>query len=145
MQIINTHFGLGRIERLARRGTLLSLLDVAPPEEPLVLLGDFNSRPSSRALQPLRKHLRDLRTTPAVTGPCRTFPTRYPLAAVDHIFVNAALQPISLMVHREAPARVASDHYPLVAELTRAHRSAKNGGDPLDRRRYLAGQIYPYC
>jgi endonuclease/exonuclease/phosphatase family metal-dependent hydrolase len=120
VQIINTHFGLGRLERLTQARHIADLLDGAPAEA-LVLLGDFNSRPSSRALQPLRKHLRDLRTTPAVTGPCRTFPTRYPLVAVDHIFASAALHPISLMVHRQALARVASDHYPLIAELSRTH------------------------
>jgi endonuclease/exonuclease/phosphatase family metal-dependent hydrolase len=39
------------------------------------------------------------------------------MLAVDHIFVNAALQPLSLTVHRSAIAQIASDHFPLVAEL----------------------------
>jgi endonuclease/exonuclease/phosphatase family metal-dependent hydrolase len=121
VQIINAHFGLGRVERLVQARHISGLLEAAPLNEPLVLLGDFNSRPSSRALHPLRKHLRDLRTTPAVTGSCRTFPTRYPLVSVDHIFVSAALHPVSLKVHRQALARIASDHYPLVAELARTH------------------------
>ncbi len=63
VQIINTHFGLGRSERRTQARHIAELIEAAPREEPLVLLGDFNSRPSSRALQPLRKHLRDLRTT----------------------------------------------------------------------------------
>jgi len=119
VQIINTHLGLGRAERFLQARHLADLLGDVPPAQPLVLLGDFNSRPSSRALQLLRQHLRDLRTALPATGPCRTFPARYPIAAVDHIFVNAALLPISLEVHRAALARVASDHYPLVAELAR--------------------------
>ena len=119
VQVVNTHFGLGRTERLLQAQHLTELLGVVSAEEPLVLLGDFNSRPTSRALQPLRQHLHDVRTSLAGAGLCRTFPARYPLVAVDHIFVSAALRPISLEVHRQALARVASDHYPLVAELTR--------------------------
>ena len=38
--------------------------------------------------------------------------------AVDHIFVNAALRPTQLGVHRTPLARLASDHFPLVCELT---------------------------
>jgi endonuclease/exonuclease/phosphatase family metal-dependent hydrolase len=39
--------------------------------------------------------------------------------AVDHIFVNEALQTVSVRVHRDALSRIASDHYPLLAELQR--------------------------
>ena len=49
--------------------------------------------------------------------PFPTFPTSLPAFAVDHIFLNAALEPLSLNVHRTALARTASDHFPLVAEL----------------------------
>jgi endonuclease/exonuclease/phosphatase family metal-dependent hydrolase len=35
---------------------------------------------------------------------------------VDHIFVNGAVQPLSLTVHRSPLARIASDHFPLMAE-----------------------------
>jgi endonuclease/exonuclease/phosphatase family metal-dependent hydrolase len=48
----------------------------------------------------------------------RTFPTRFPSLAVDHIFVNAVLHRTQLGVHRTSLARLASDHFPLVCELT---------------------------
>ena len=38
-------------------------------------------------------------------------------AANDHIFVNAALQPVSLNIYRRPVSLVASDHFPLVAEV----------------------------
>jgi endonuclease/exonuclease/phosphatase family metal-dependent hydrolase len=47
----------------------------------------------------------------------RTYPTRFPLLAVDHIFVNEQLAVNSISVVRNAETRVASDHFPLVAEL----------------------------
>ncbi|MGC2628158.1 MAG: hypothetical protein WA269_15110, partial [Candidatus Udaeobacter sp.] len=51
------------------------------------------------------------------TEPIRTFPTRFPVLAVDHIFVNRAVQPVSVTVHRSPLARIASDHFPLMAEF----------------------------
>src|SRR5436190_3880868 len=49
------------------------------------------------------------RTLVRPPGPFRTFPTRFPSPAVDHIFVNHALSPTHLNVHRTPLARLASD------------------------------------
>jgi len=91
VQIINTHFGLGRSERLLQA--------------------------EHRALA---KHLRDVRELVDPASSFRTYPTSFPSFAVDHIFINAALHPLSLEVHKSPLARVASDHYPLVCELVPA-------------------------
>jgi endonuclease/exonuclease/phosphatase family metal-dependent hydrolase len=40
--------------------------------------------------------------------------------AVDHIFVNRAAEPVSVTVHRSPLARIASDHFPLVAAVVRS-------------------------
>jgi endonuclease/exonuclease/phosphatase family metal-dependent hydrolase len=89
-------------------------------EAPLILLGDFNSLPGSRPYRALTRHLHDVRELVRGTRPSRTFPTWFPALAVDHIFVNAALHPLSLTVHRSPVARMASDHFPLVAEFRHA-------------------------
>ena len=81
-----------------------------------MILGDFNSVRTSRAYRLIAAHLRDVRTVVRPAGVFRTFPTRLPSLAVDHIFVNAALHPAKLSVHRTPLARIASDHCPLVAE-----------------------------
>jgi endonuclease/exonuclease/phosphatase family metal-dependent hydrolase len=39
------------------------------------------------------------------------------LLAVDHIFVNRAIKPLSVTAHRSPLARIASDHFPLMAEF----------------------------
>jgi endonuclease/exonuclease/phosphatase family metal-dependent hydrolase len=88
------------------------------PNEPAILLGDFNSMRTSRAHRVIAGRLRDVRTLVRPAGGFRTFPTRFPSLAVDHIFVNAALHPTQLSVHRTPLARLASDHFPLVCELT---------------------------
>ena len=120
VHIINSHFGLGRSERRLQAKLLIgpTWLGSVPPDEPAILLGDFNSVRTSRAYRLIGTHLRDVRTLVTPAGAFRTFPTRFPSLAVDHIFVNAALSPIQLNVHRTPLARLASDHFPLVCELT---------------------------
>jgi endonuclease/exonuclease/phosphatase family metal-dependent hydrolase len=120
VQFVNTHFGLGRAERFLQAQLLTSAewLGAAARHAPLVLLGDFNSFPGSRTHRLLAGTLRDLRTLLPAGGKCRTFPTRFPSVAVDHILINESLEAQRLQVHRSSLARVASDHYPLVADLT---------------------------
>ncbi len=119
VHFVNTHLGLGRRERLLQARLLTSgdWLELISGSRPLVLLGDFNSRPGSRPHQTFSRHLRDVRQLIRPARPARTFPTSFPAFAVDHIFVNEALAPLALSVHRTALSRVASDHYPLLAEL----------------------------
>jgi endonuclease/exonuclease/phosphatase family metal-dependent hydrolase len=119
VHIINTHFGLGYSERSLQAKLLIgpTWLGSVPADEPAILLGDFNSVRSSRAYRLIQAHLRDVRTLVRPSLAFRTFPTRLPSLAVDHIFVNSTLFPTHLNVHRTPLARLASDHFPLVCEL----------------------------
>ncbi len=119
VQVINTHLGLGRRERSLQAELLSSAEWLGKSRDaPLILLGDFNSLPGSRPHKTFGRHLRDVRELVAPPGRrFATFPTVFPLLAVDHIFVNRALTLVSLRVHRTALSRVSSDHFPLVAEL----------------------------
>jgi endonuclease/exonuclease/phosphatase family metal-dependent hydrolase len=120
VHVINTHFGLGRNERLLQAQLLnAQWIGENPPSTRLILLGDFNSLPGSRPYRALAQHLRDVRKLVQPARSFRTFPTSFPSLAVDHIFISAALHPLSLEVHRSPLGRVASDHYPLVCELVR--------------------------
>ena len=120
VHIINSHFGLGYNERRLQAQLIIgpTWLGSVPPNEPAILLGDFNSVRSSHAYRLIGAHLRDVRTLVRPAGAFPTFPTRFPSLAVDHIFVNPALSPIQLNVHRTPLARLASDHFPLVCELS---------------------------
>jgi endonuclease/exonuclease/phosphatase family metal-dependent hydrolase len=125
VQMINSHFGLGYSERSLQAKLLIgpAWLGSIPPDEPAILLGDFNSVRTSHAYRLLEAHLRDVRTIVRPRRAFRTFPTRFASLAVDHIFVNAVLSPTHLNVHRTPLARVASDHFPLFCELTLKLRS----------------------
>lgn len=119
VHIINTHLGLGWRERVVQ-AQLFSSTEwraAIADDAPIILLGDFNSLRGSRPYRALNRHLHDVRELIPATGPIPTFPTRFPVLAVDHIFVNQAVQPLSVTVHRSPLARIASDHFPLMAEF----------------------------
>jgi endonuclease/exonuclease/phosphatase family metal-dependent hydrolase len=119
VHFINTHLGLGRHERFvqAQLFTSAEWRAAIDGDTPLILVGDFNSLRGSRPYRTLSRHLQDVRELIPPTGPNPTFPTRFPMLAVDHIFVNRPIKPLSVSVHRSPLARIASDHFPLVAEL----------------------------
>jgi endonuclease/exonuclease/phosphatase family metal-dependent hydrolase len=119
ISIINTHFALGRAERFRQANFLAQEIT---PNEPLILLGDFNSLPGSRSVKLFATVLRDVRREVKSRRAHRTFPTRFPSVAVDHIFASAALRPLSICSHRTNLSRIASDHFPLVAEFARRSR-----------------------
>jgi endonuclease/exonuclease/phosphatase family metal-dependent hydrolase len=120
VHIINTHFGLAHSERALQAKLLIGpeWLGSVPPDEPAILLGDFNSVRTSRAYRVIAARLYNVRALVRPSQAFRTFPTGFPFLAVDHIFVNAALSPTQLNVHRTPLTRLASDHFPLVCELT---------------------------
>jgi endonuclease/exonuclease/phosphatase family metal-dependent hydrolase len=124
VHIINTHLGLGRRERFlqAQLFTSAEWLAATATDIPVILLGDFNSLTGSLPHRTLNRHLRDVRELIQAKEPIRTYPTRFPVLGVDHIFVNGPVEPVSLTVHRSPLARIASDHFPLVAEFVRAPR-----------------------
>lgn len=117
--IINTHFGLGWRERFVQAELLTGAewRAAISGDTPFILLGDFNSPRGSRPYRTLNRQLRDVRDLTQTAGSTHTFPTRFAALSVDHIFVNQALQPLSVTVQRSSLARIASDHFPLVAEF----------------------------
>ena len=119
IDVLNTHLGLGRRERLMQAQLLAGTEWVGKigPENPVIMMGDFNSLPGSPAFRLLAGKLRDVRTLVTPSPRLRTYPTRCPLLAVDHIFVNERLNVNSVSVVRNDKTRVASDHFPIVADL----------------------------
>jgi endonuclease/exonuclease/phosphatase family metal-dependent hydrolase len=52
----------------------------------------------------------------AIRSPA-TFPSRWPLFQLDHVMVEPSKCMVRKSVYRTDPARQASDHLPLIAEL----------------------------
>jgi endonuclease/exonuclease/phosphatase family metal-dependent hydrolase len=109
---IATHLGLGPGERRKQIRRLLGLMQHAG-SMPTVLMGDVNEW--FLWGRPLRWLHRHFKRTPAPA----TFPSGWPVFALDRIWVepNSALRHVSS--HCSALSRIASDHLPLTA-LVRA-------------------------
>ncbi|MEV4605286.1 endonuclease/exonuclease/phosphatase family protein [Neorhizobium sp. LMR1-1-1.1] len=119
LQVINTHLGLRRIDRMRQAEILLGpewLGSDHMSDQPVVMLGDFNSIPSSPPYKRLAGALTDVRTHMA--GQLRpTFPSRFPLLRLDHIFASKEVSVTGVEVIANPLARLASDHLPLLATI----------------------------
>lgn len=119
LRVIAAHLGLGVLER---RGQILALHRVlaAEPPGPTIILGDFN--------EVRRRGLAQRLLTPefSASGPHLTFPAHRPLLPLDRIWTAAPLVMRRSWVH--IPAREASDHLPLLADLTCRPNGAPAGG-----------------
>ncbi len=127
LQVINTHLGLVPLEQ---RGQVTALLGPdwighGAWRPPAVLVGDFNATARYAAYRRLTGELRDVQRSE--TGerrrggrPARTFPSRLPMLRIDHMFLTAGIDVRSVHAVTTPLARMASDHLPLVADLTLA-------------------------
>lgn len=111
VQIINTHLGLGRKERMLQINHLLGEDWLGPSDRPRIFGGDLNAIPSSAVFKTLN---RSLHTGVKPGGLRPTFPSRFPLLRLDHLFCNDAIEMLDLSVLSIPLARVASDHLPLL-------------------------------
>lgn len=117
LQVINTHLGLVPREQQLQAAALAGAdwLGATPKDSPVIVLGDFNATPRTLAYRVLATRLSESRRALRLAVP--TFPARMPMLAIDHVFVRG------LSVQRVATptktlARVASDHLPLVVDLS---------------------------
>jgi endonuclease/exonuclease/phosphatase family metal-dependent hydrolase len=111
IQVVATHLGLRPGERRQQVRLLLALYESAPAALSL-LLGDLNEWLLwGRPLRWLRRHFKS-------TPQPRTYPARFPLFALDRIWVHPRMALTDIAVHGSPAARIASDHLPLVATLT---------------------------
>lgn len=119
VQIINTHFGHNLRERLLQAETLLGAGWAAHSScaSPLVVCGDFNTLPISSVYRRIRKFLQDAQISIKGKKPMSTYPSRFPLARIDHIFTGAGVEVMDTKVPRSKLTCLASDHLPLIAEI----------------------------
>ena len=111
LRVLATHLGLRPAERRAQVRSLLKALEAETPH-PTLLMGDLNEWFLwGRPLRWLHAHFQ------ATPSP-RSFPARAPLLALDRIWVEPRALLQRLWVHGSRAARAASDHLPVVAQLS---------------------------
>ena len=112
---VSTHLGLHPRERLSDARELGRIL--ADVETPVVIGGDLNERPDGRAVGYLSERFRDAWLLGGdVAG--ETFPADEPIARIDYLFISEGIAVERVIVPPGPDAREASDHRPVVAELT---------------------------
>lgn len=131
VQVITTHLGLRRHERLAQVDCLLGpqWLNHTACREPVILLGDFNAPPRSRAYRRLASHLRDSQMAVPHQRARPTFPSHLPMLRIDHAFVSRSIHVVRVEPVRSPTARVASDHLPLMVEFQVIPVSGQKAGE----------------
>ena len=111
VQLVATHLGLRPAERRAQVQRLIPLLRIED-RDLVILAGDLNEW--FLWGRPLRMLHRIFPDTPHRRG----WPAWVPLLSLDRIWVHPRRAMRCLKVHRNGLARIASDHLPLVAEIT---------------------------
>lgn len=108
LRVIVTHFGLRPAERRFQARELIRAIE-ARPYSTLILMGDLNEwLLTGRPARWMNRHF-------GQGGGPRTFPARFPLFALDRIYVDPAAVLLSLGTLATVEARRASDHLPLEA------------------------------
>lgn len=106
-----------RVAQVADTRRIMARERAARPGARQVLLGDFNAGPSAPELGPLWRELRD-----AAAGAPGTYPAADPVKRIDYVAVGRGVRVRGVSVPEEA---VASDHRPVVAELTLARGAGR--------------------
>ena len=128
MRVLATHLGLLPAERREQIRRLLRALEGDRPL-PTVLMGDINEWFLwGRPLRWMHRHFEETPSPP-------TFPSRFPIFALDRMWVKPRALLRGMSVHSTPLARVASDHLPLTAELN----LACGGGASEDQTGVLTG------
>ena len=112
VRVCTTHFGLRAVERIAQARRLASRLFRPPAPSLLVAMGDLNEWiPKSPFIRPL------LSRFPPMGRP-RSFPSTFPLLALDRVLVHGAdNERMTVTAHRNRETRLASDHLPVVVRI----------------------------
>jgi endonuclease/exonuclease/phosphatase family metal-dependent hydrolase len=123
LQFYNTHLHTTQQDRLMQTPVIASVIDSAP-EGPKVMTGDFNARPTAAEMAPIYARLLDAwmeapepspENPMGFTSPARL--TTDPTSRIDYVFVSADVSVAASRVPIDGQTRLASDHYPVVAEI----------------------------
>ena len=110
LRVIGVHLGLIRRYRVMQVATIARHL-AGLPSMPTVMAGDFNEWGKGRDMDVAAGALDFLGSAPS-------FPAPRPVAPLDRFALSPELRALDHGVHIAAPARIASDHLPVWADLS---------------------------
>lgn len=112
VRVFNTHLDYRRDPVVRARQVTEMIAFINRDTLPTLVFGDMNARPAAPELQPLLARYRDAWNDSA--GPGFTYPADAPNERIDYVLVSPAFVVRSARV----PNTQASDHRPVVADLT---------------------------
>jgi endonuclease/exonuclease/phosphatase family metal-dependent hydrolase len=124
VRIVVTHLGLKPAERRSQVRELLRLVRHTPLHERVVVLGDINE------WLPLGRPLRWLHGIFGRSPAELSFPSRFPLFALDRVWVRPRHALLALGAHRSRLAEQASDHLPVKAIIATHERARSSMRKP---------------
>jgi endonuclease/exonuclease/phosphatase family metal-dependent hydrolase len=101
-------------ERLAQARAVAER--IGAPDHPLILLGDLNATPGTPEIRALTGGLADAWAAGRCVG--HTFPAPLPYRRIDYVLHSPACRASAATVAGSLTARIASDHLPVVADMT---------------------------
>lgn len=119
IQVVSTHFGLDRRERM------LQAMEITGPQwlrgnecnSPTLLCGDFNTLPGLPTYRRITSCFSDAQRNLKGHRPKATWPSLFPFMRLDHLFMSSQFKVVEVNVPRTSLTRVASDHLPLFVTL----------------------------
>ena len=122
LRFYNTHLHTTEADRLLQSAAIAAAIDVVAG--PTVIVGDFNARPTAKALEPITARLTDAWMKAGVRGgdnpdglTSPASPTRSPANRIDYVFVSPSIDVRAARVVVDEMTRMTSDHYPVVVDL----------------------------
>ena len=119
LAVYGSHFGLTRPERRKAAELLMSLIETE--KLPLVFMGDLNMSTDDELIALIKTRLRDLHPS----RPCLTHHVLRMHDTIDYIFVSSGIEAASAYTRYS----VASDHLPVVAEISFSGKGQRAGED----------------
>jgi endonuclease/exonuclease/phosphatase family metal-dependent hydrolase len=117
LHVYNVHLGTAVLERRYQAGRLAGFVHDHRIKGPKVILGDFNEWMKGLATRTLSALFQSVDIA-AHLKRRRTYPGLFPVLHLDHIYYEGEVTVRDLELVRTRKSLVASDHLPLVADLT---------------------------
>lgn len=117
LQVYNAHLGTALLERRYQATRLAAWVHDRRTPGPKILLGDFNEWSRTLAGDILAERLKSIDIF-AFLKRRRTYPGFFPLLHLDHIYYEGDIAVRDVSLPKTRLAMLASDHLPLVADIT---------------------------
>lgn len=117
LHLYNVHLGTAVLERRHQALRLSTILTDRRVGTPKIVLGDFNEWMRGHATAMLSERLKSI-DLGAHLKRRRTYPGVFPVVHLDHIYYDGEVEVTGVQLPRTRLALIASDHLPLVADVS---------------------------